>query len=123
MEWHEAYRRLKQLPIGTPIPKPVSGRVYRIEGWFVVDDGTEKLRYIVAEKSLPVWWIRESFERLAGAGALRTRWSRDRFYNGSDLGGCDFTTVGGLLTLIGDARYSGRGLFVRRERRSTVMTV
>ena len=113
MTWDHAYSRLKQLKPGAAIPKPRSGRPYRVKGWFV-RDGEEWLAYSVADKSIPVEWIRQSFAQLVTTGELRTRWFRSTFYEGRDRGGCNFTTVGGLFCKVNLAEYAGPGLYVRK---------
>ncbi|MCX6629118.1 MAG: hypothetical protein NTW28_15985 [Candidatus Solibacter sp.] len=101
MTWEDAYQALKRLPIGTPIPKVDSTREYKIKQWSY-RDGEERLSYTVANKSIPVSWIRGCFEELRST----------RFYHGKDLGGCNFTTIGGLFVLIGIAERAGAGFYV-----------
>jgi hypothetical protein len=110
MTWEEAYGALKCLPIGTAIPKVESSRKYRIKRWSY-RNGEEWLSYTVANKSIRVSWIRECFDELGRTGELRTQWFRDSFYDGKDLGGCNFTTIGGLFVLIGIAQRAGTGLY------------
>jgi len=111
MTWEDGYQALKRLPIGTPIPKVDSTREYKIKQWSY-RDGEERLSYTVANKSIPVFWIRGCFEELRSTGELRTAWFRERFYHGKDLGGCNFTTIGGLFVLIGIAERAGAGFYV-----------
>lgn len=119
MTWDEAYASMKCLQTGTTIPKPKSKHKYEIRHWLHVD-GEERLAYSIARKSIPISWIRVSFERITETGELRTEWFRRSFYGGKDLGGCNFTTVGGLFCLIGIAEYSKPGLYVKppKEARS-----
>src|ERR1035441_5896610 len=98
MTWEDTYQALKRLPIGTPIPKVDSTREYKIKQWSY-RDGEERLSYTVANKSIPVSWIRGCFEELRSKGELRTAWFRERFYQDRDLGGCNFTTIGGLFVV------------------------
>jgi hypothetical protein len=111
MTWEVAYQALKCLPIGTSIPKVESTRNHQIKDWSF--KGTkESFSYTVASKSMRVSWIRGCFEELGKTGELRTAWFRESFYDGEDLGGCNFTTIGGLFILIGIAKRARKGLYV-----------
>ncbi len=111
MTWDRAYANLKQTFVpGSEIKRSNSGRTYCVDSWFD-EDGQENLRYTVANKVIPVVWIRVSFEQLMTEGELRTAWFIARFYDGKDLGGCNFTTIGALLCGIGVAVKAKRGLY------------
>ena len=111
MTWDEAYDLLRSLPPGTRIPKPGSDRRYEIKGWVSVN-GEERIAYTVANKAIPISWLRKSLGELSRTGRLESAWFRRAFYKGKDLGGCNFTTVGGLFQLIGIAKYSRPGVYV-----------
>src|ERR1017187_2252716 len=111
MTWEESYQALKRLPIGTSIPKVESTKNYQIKAWYY-KDGEEQFSYTVANKAFPVSWICGCFEELRKTGELRTAWFRESFYDGEDLGGCNFTTIGGLFILIGIAKRARKGLYV-----------
>jgi hypothetical protein len=110
MQWKDFYRQLKQLPIGTVIPKAESEKEYRITRWFY-QDGQEWFSYSIANKSIPISWVRGCFDQIQTTGELRTAWFRNTFYSGKDLGSCNFTTIGGLFVLLGAAERVREGVY------------
>ena len=112
MTWDEFDSWLRRLKPGACIPKPESRERYQFLGWVRVG-GDECFAYSVANKAIPKWWIRDCLTELMQTGELRTKWFRKTFYGSKDLGGCNFTTIGGLFTMAGVARRAARGLYLR----------
>lgn len=113
---------LKNLPVGTVIPKPEAVSEFRINGWVDSTDG-EALAYIIPSHAVPprahsktvsTRRIKLSFARLMTTGELTRSYFRTTGAKNTDEGGCNFTTVGGLFCLLGFAEYAGNAAYRRR---------
>jgi hypothetical protein len=107
--------------IGTEIPKPAANAPFRI-----VRAGTRKgeraLIYSIPSRTHPD----RPFEKgvtesdlecaateLERSGQFTRAWFNTHLVRAAKEGGCNFTTLGGLLQLLARARYAERATYVR----------
>jgi hypothetical protein len=64
-----------------------------------------------SEKRLTTSAFRAAFEVLTQSGSITRRWFAAAFPELDADGGCNFTTLGGVFVLIGEAHYGGRGVY------------
>jgi hypothetical protein len=104
---------------GTRIPKPKSNGIYVVLGW-TVSRGEEALVYRIpkrpgtkraSQKRIPVSAFEEAFAELTKSGTLTRRWFRASFPVLDHDGGCNFTTIGGVFELLGEARFVQSGVY------------
>jgi hypothetical protein len=108
-------------PPGTVIPKPAARRPFRVTG-DGVRRGQRALIYSIpnhTDRRRPyqkgVTWqeLERAHAQLRRTGELTTEWFRRNLAACYDEGSCNFTTIGGLLQLLGEAVYERRGVYVR----------
>jgi hypothetical protein len=106
---------------GTRIPKPESDQIYEVRGW-TTSRGEEALVYQIpkkpgtkraSQKRIPVSAFQKSFVVLTESGTLTRRWFQTVFPVLDDDGTCNFTTIGGIFELLGEARYLERGVYAK----------
>lgn len=112
---------LNMAPPGTVIPKPAA------KGDFVVDRigkrrGETALIYTVPnhknpkkpyKKGITISEFERAHQKLVIDGEFTRRWFRKNMPRCNSEGGCNFTTIGGLFVLIGEAEYIGIGVYTR----------
>lgn len=99
------------------IPKPLSSATYllvrmgesRGERAVVYQLPVRPGSKRASTKRIPFSAIETSARQLLAAGLLTRRWFASRFPKLEADGTCNFTTVGGILELLGYARYAGQG--------------
>ncbi len=109
-------------PPGTIIPKPQARKAFRVKG-----DGTRRgqpaLIYTIPnhndprhphEKGVTYAELERAYSRLRQTGTLTTAWFQAHLSGCYAEGSCNFTTVGGLFELLGEAAYGGRGVYVKQ---------
>ena len=104
---------------GTPIPKPESDTSV-VKGWGK-RRGEPALIYTMKgghEKGITESEWRCAFEQLQRKGELTKPWFKDALAKCWKEGDCNFTTIGGVLVLLGVATYNGNGCY-KRKRRTT----
>lgn len=116
------FERALALPPGTVIPKPEAKGDFTVKGpgkrrreealiYFVPNNKGGKPQ----EKGVN----RSEFEavaaRLAETGSLTRAWFNEALPGCAKEGGCNFTTIGGLLELLGEAERGERGVYRRRD--------
>jgi hypothetical protein len=115
-------RRIRAVaPPGTVIPKPAARMLFQVTG-----DGMRRgqpaLIYSIpnhTNRQQPyhkgITWreLERAYAQLCQTGALTTEWFRRNLAACYGEGSCNFTTVGGLLQLLGEAVYARRGVYVR----------
>jgi hypothetical protein len=108
-------------PPGTVIPKPAARRPFRVTG-DGVRRGQPALIYSIpnhTDRRSPyqkgVTWqeLDRAYAQLLRSGELTTGWFRRHLTACYEEGSCNFTTVGGLFQLLGEAAYERRGVYVR----------
>lgn len=110
-----------EIPDGTAIPKPKSSRPYRTKGWGR-RRGEPALVYLVPNRNNPDYpyekGITESefgraYSRLIQSGEFNSTWFEIELAGCAREGDCNFTTIGGIFELLGEASYSDPGSYKR----------
>lgn len=65
------------------------------------------------EKGITATEFERAREELVRSGQLTRPWFLERLPRCIDEGECNFTTLGGLLVLLGEAVYEGAGVYLR----------
>lgn len=110
-------------PPGTAIPKPEAQGVFRIKGdgfrrghrariYTIPNNKNPKKPY---EKGITWAEFERAYTELNQSGMLTTEWFKKHLKPCYDEGSCNFTTVGGLFELLGDAEYERRGVYRRKR--------
>ncbi len=100
---------------GTPIKRPRSTSV--VKGWGR-RRGEPALIYTIEgghAKGITESEWRRAFEQLQRKGELTKPWFKDALAKCSKEGDCNFTTIGGVLVLLGVATYNGNGCYKRKR--------
>jgi hypothetical protein len=112
--------RLRELSVGTIIPKPDPKGNFEIKGWGQRRGG-EALIYTIPnhknpakpyEKGIALTEFRQAYDQLQRSGELSRRWFNANMPGCAKEGGCNFTTIGGIFQLMGYANYK-RGLYTK----------
>jgi hypothetical protein len=107
---------------GTVIPKPQAQAPFRVKG-DGVRRGQRALVYTIPnhgnpgkphEKGVTYVELEEAYAQLHRAGTLTNAWFRQHLRGCYAEGSCNFTTVGGLFVLLGEAQYAGPGSYIKR---------
>jgi hypothetical protein len=115
-------RILGKLPSGTVIPKPSAEGKFTVKGEGRVR-GERGLIYTIPshktsskprQKGIAESQLTKAFDQLRRTGRLTREWWNDNVRHSANEGGCNFTTVGGLFELLGEAEYIRRGVYARR---------
>ena len=104
---------------GTLIPKPVTEAEHRVTGWGV-RRGERALIYSMPNHSNPArphakgvtvsdW--EQAYEQLMLTGKFEYSWFISAMPECFKIGPCNFTTIGGVFTLLGIAERSARGIY------------
>jgi len=110
----------KSAPAGTVIPKPRAKGEFKVKG-VGVRRGEPALLYTIPNhkrperpyvKGVTVSEFERAFGQLRKEGRLTRAWFREHLPGCEADGSCNFTTVGGLFELIGEAGYVGSGEYV-----------
>jgi hypothetical protein len=109
-------------PPGTIIPKPQARKAFRVKG-----DGTRRGRpaliYTIPnhsdparpyEKGVTYGELERAYAQLQRTGTLTTTWFKTHLPDCYAEGSCNFTTVGGLFELLGEAAYEQRGMYAKQ---------
>jgi hypothetical protein len=119
MSKQELIQRIRTLPSGTVIPKPQGPGdfIVKIMGRRAEQDA---LIYLIPNHKTPSKpyqkgvtiseWV-SSYERLASAGEFTRHWFDLNLPRCAGEGGCNFTTIGGVFSLLGIASYDARGSY------------
>ena len=108
---------------GTKIPKPKSTEEYIIVRWGK-SRGEEALVYQLpmkptskkpSEKRLTISAFKKGYEVLIHKGEISYSWFKKEFPNLEKDGSCNFTTLGGIFALLGEANYEHSGIYKRKQ--------
>ena len=114
-------RILAVAPPGTVIPKPKAKGVFLVKGPGI-RRGEKALIYLIPnhkdpqkprEKGVTVSEIEAAYRELTRSGEFTRQWIIRNLPDCYREGGCNFTTIGGLFILLGEAKYSGPGVYKR----------
>lgn len=109
-------------PPGTIIPKPQARMAFRVKG-DGIRRGYPALIYTIPnhndparphEKGVTYAELERAYAQILRMGTRTRAWFQTHLANCYDEGSCNFTTVGGLFELLGEAVYERRGVYVKR---------
>jgi len=112
-------KRLREIKPGTVIPKPEAHEDFVVKGWgkranqealvYLIPNHTNPSRPYQKGVALAEWAA--SYDYLMDEGEITREWFDRNLTRCSNEGGCNFTTIGGILCLLGVARYDQRGVY------------
>ena len=104
---------------GTEIPKPAAHAPFKIKGEGIIR-GERAIMYSIpnrknparpSQKGVTASQLEKAYHQLLRSGVLTRDWWNNHVRYSAGEGGCNFTTVGGLLQLLGEAEYVKRGVY------------
>ena len=106
---------------GTRVPKP-KAESYEIKGWGFRRKEPALVYFIPNRRKPENPWEKgitetefvEAYDRLCEAGEFTRKWFNISIPKCAKEGGCNFTTIGGIFDLLGEASYSGKGVYERK---------
>ena len=112
------FRQALSLPVGTEIPKPEAKASFSVKGPGK-RRGEEAIVYTIPshtranpyQKGINRSEFVAAARRLRVAGEFTREWFNEHLPACAKEGGCNFTTIGGLLELLGEAQYAERGVY------------
>ena len=116
-------QKIKEIPIGTVIPKPKAKSDFLICDWGT-RRGKEALIYSIPNHKNPSKPIKKgvnvdefnlAFNQLMLYGNFNREWFDDKLKKCSNEGGCNFTTIGGIFVLLGLASYSSPASYIKND--------
>ncbi len=111
------------VPVDTWIPKPESTGKYKVVGWGE-SRGEEALVYEIpaeagslkaSRKRVTASAFELSFSALQTAEGFTKSWFDEHLPDMARDGACNFTTIGGVFILLGEALYASRGRYAKIE--------
>ncbi len=118
-------RRIQRIaPPNTKIPKPLAKGAFKVKG-NGRRRGEEALIYTIPnhnnpnkpyKKGITVSEFERAYKQLTKTGQLSRHWFRQHLSQCDAEGPCNFTTVGGLFELLGEAVYESRGVYRRKSK-------
>ena len=104
---------------GTVIPKPLTDAEHRVIGWGI-RRGERALFYSIPNHKNPerpyakavtesVW--QQAYEQLKSTGKFGYSWFISAMPECFKIGACNFTTIGGIVMLLGIAERSASGIY------------
>lgn len=109
----------KSAPPGTVIPKPEATADFVVKGWGT-RRGESALVYCIPnhqqpgkpyEKGITVSEFKKAFAELKRSGEFTRTWFNENLPECAKEGACNFTTIGGIFELLGEASYFERGVY------------
>ena len=113
----------KRISAGDEIPKPEAPGKFLVKGWGS-RRGDDALIYYVPnrkhfdkpyQKGIAVSEFEAAYRQLVETGELTRRWFDEQLVGCAQEGSCNFTTIGGIFELLGEARYDKRGVYKHRK--------
>lgn len=114
-------QKIKEIPIGTVIPKPQSKHDFTISHWGI-RRSQEALIYNIPnqknpdkpfKKGVTIEEFKHASEHLVQHGDFTRKWFNKHLEACAYEGGCNFTTIGGIFVLIGIAKYTSTGTYLK----------
>lgn len=118
-----ADRIRESISSGTVIPKPAAIADFVVKAWGK-RRGETALIYCIPnhgnpskphEKGVTESEFEKAFAELQRSGDLTRAWFNKHLPNCAKEGACNYTTIGGIFELLGEATYSSRGVYERRQ--------
>ena len=106
---------------GTVIPKPEAKAPFTVKEW-ASRRGEPALVYRIPnhsdpgrphEKGVTESEFEKAFIQLRKSGEFTREWFNEHLPSCAREGGCNYTTIGGVFELLGEATYSSRGVYKR----------
>jgi hypothetical protein len=114
--------RIRRLvALGTAIPKPETEAEFLVRGWGQ-RRGEPALIYSIPnhrnpskphEKGITESEFEKAFSQLEASGKFTRAWFNEHLPACAKEGPCNYTTIGGMFQLLGEARYASRGVYER----------
>ena len=108
---------------GVEIPKPDPKGRFLVKGWgrrrkedaliYTIPNHNNPTKPY--EKGITVSEFETAYQQLLKSGELTRRWFDVHIPTCTKEGSCNFTTVGGIFEMLGEAKYMGKGIY-RRQR-------
>lgn len=109
----------REIPDGTAIPKPKTSEPYYTKGWgrrrsepalvyFIPNRGNPDYPH---EKGITETEFKRAYDQLNRSGQFSRKWFNEALAECAKEGGCNFTTIGGVFELLGEASYSSPGIY------------
>ena len=108
---------------GIAIPKLEAKEKFTIKGWGK-RRGEDALVYIIPntknpqkhnEKGITVSEFEKAYKQLCDSGELTKVWFNKHLGKCANEGSCNFTSLGGIFELLGEAKYEHRCVYKRRQ--------
>jgi hypothetical protein len=112
-------QRIRQIKSGTVIPKPSARKDFVVKGWGE-RGGEEALVYLIpnhrnqskpSQKGITASEWQSAYNRLVEEGELTKTWFQSYLPRCAAEEGCNFTTIGGIFSLLGLATYDRPGVY------------
>ena len=116
-------RIVKNAPPGTVIPKPAAKAEFKVKGtgrrrgeraliYTIPNHKTPTKPY---QKGITVTEFEQAYRQLVTSDRFTRDWFNRNLAACSKEGGCNYTTIGGLFVLLGEAEYAGPGLYRKKR--------
>jgi len=102
---------------GTVIPKPEAKADFVVKGWGKWR-GEDAMVYLIPnhrnpskphEKGVTRSEFEAAFSQLQSSGTFTRTWFNAHMPECAKEGGCNYTSIGGIFQLLGEAQYASRG--------------
>lgn len=111
--------RLQQIPPGTVIPKPEATGDFTVNAWGKRNSEAALIYNIPNhsdsrkphQKGVTVAEWEQAYDQLRTTGEFTREWFNAHMHRCSKEGTCNFTTIGGIFSLLGLAAYDHRGVY------------
>jgi hypothetical protein len=105
---------------GTVIPKPEATECFLVKGWGSRRGETALVHSIPNkrggrryEKGVTIAELQDAYAELCKNGQFTRIWFASALPECAKEGSCNFTTIGGLFVIIGEAIYLKRGTYLK----------
>lgn len=108
---------------GMVIPKPEAKGDFVVKAWGKRRDEPALIYWIPNhrnpakpyQKGITESEFEKAFAELQRSGEFTRNWFEEHLPDCAKEGACNYTTIGGIFELLGDAAYLGRGVYERRR--------
>ena len=108
-----------EMSSGTTIPKPNAKGKFLVKGWGRRRDQSALIYTIPNhknpskpyQKGISESEFESAYSELKSSGEFSRSWFNSHLSACAKEGGCNFTTIGGVFELLGEARYAGKGVY------------
>lgn len=119
MDFQDIKQSIETLPLGTPIPKPMSTDSSRLTRWgkrrsepaLIYSMPNHKNPRKPHEKGVTFNEFQQAFDQLVDTSSFSREWFNANMAACRKEGSCNFTTIGGIFQIIGIANYDSAGKY------------